>query len=167
MAGDSESTGIPGRARALLQSGEIGSVAARRSGRVGQPIPVRRPDGGVHSWFVPVTVGDRLAGFFEFLPDLTLMRYSSFQRQEDSVEGCPPADSWIDADTVRRRVDAKARPGERVGEPYLTFDREPSRLAWAAILTSPGGATRTLYIAGDAIWEASPPSDSFGSFGGK
>jgi hypothetical protein len=158
MAVGRETTGILARAETLLRSGEIGSSMVRKSGRIGTPIAVLEPGGGLHSWFVPVAIGNRLAGFLQLLPDLTMMRYSSFQRRDDSMEGCPPEESWIDAETVRRRARESARPGETLGEPFLTYDQAPSRLAWAVPLTSPDGATRTLHVAGRAVWEAPPPN---------
>ncbi len=166
MTDDREVTGILARARALLRSGEPASSIVRESGRIGTPIAVLAPDGVLHSWFVPITVGTRLAGFFQFLPDQTMMRYSSFQRRDDSLEGCPSAESWIDAETIRHCAQKSARPGETVGRPFLTYDRVPSRLAWAVLLTSPNGATRTLHIAGQVVWEAVATNNGIDSYGG-
>ncbi len=108
MTKDREATKVLKRARELLRSGESGGLAIRKSGHVEQPIPVLGPKGDLHSWFVPVTVGELLGGFFELQPDLTLMRYSSFQRHEDSLQGCPAAELWIDADAIRQRVENNA-----------------------------------------------------------
>ena len=165
MSKDREATKILKRAREQLRSEETGGFTIRKSGRVEQPTPVLGPKGDLHSWFVPVTVGDLLVGFFEFQPDLTLMRYSSFQRQEDSLEGCPGAESWIDTNAIQRRGETNARPGEKAREPFLTYDGAPSRLAWAVVLESPDGTTRTVHVAGNAVWEAPTATamDSFGS----
>ncbi len=152
---------IRDHAESLLRGGSFGNPLVAGSGRIGEPIEVQTPDGRLHSWFVPVIVSDRLAGFFQFLPDLTLMRYSSFQRMDDSLEGCPAAESWIDPAAIRRQAENKARPGETVGAPVFTYDRAPSRLAWAIPLKSQAGATRTLFIAGNAAWEGSD-ADSYG-----
>lgn len=158
-----EATEILKRARKALRSGESGGVTVLESGEVQQPIPVLKPGGKLHSWFVPVTVGDLLAGFFEFQPDATLMRYSSFQRHEGSLEGCPTAESWIDETAIRRRVENNARPGEKAREQFFTYDRAPSRLSWAVLLESPDGTTRTVHVAGNMMWDA--PSGDTGSFG--
>ena len=166
MPGHREAAEILKRAKEMLRSGQAGGHAVHKSGRVGQPIPVVGPHRDLHSWFVPVTVGDALAGFFEFQLDRTLARYSSFQRREDSLEGCPPAASWIDAKEIRHRVEDHARAGETVRELFLTYDRVPSRIAWAAVLESPDGTTRTLHIAGDVIWEAVAPREGETSFDG-
>lgn len=170
MTMDREATKILNRAREQLRSGEIGGVTVRRSGRVEQPIRVLGPNGELHSWFVPVTVGELLAGFFEYQPDLTLMRYSGFQRHEDSLEGCPAAELWIDANAIRRRAEDNVRPGEIAREPFLTYDRAPSRLAWAVVLEASDGTTRTLHLAGNVVWEAPTSAanmDSFGSRGSR
>lgn len=166
MTGDSQADRVLARARALLGSGEIGSPLQIASGRIEAVIPVRTWDRELHSWFVPVTAGGRLAGFFQFLPDLTLMRFSSFQRREDSVEGCPLAESWLDLEIIRRRAQERARSGEKAGEPLLTYFQASSQLAWAVPMTSPGGASRTLLVAGNAVWEAPPPGAEIDSYGG-
>ena len=153
MGDEREMTRVRARAQELLRGGEAGSSLAMEAGTVGTPIAVRAPGGELHSWFVPVTVGERLAGYFRFLPDLTVMGYSSFQRREESVEGCPPAEWWVDGEVVRRRAAEKARPGESAGEPVLSYDRGPSRLAWVVRLTRAGGGVRTVFVAGRTVWE--------------
>ena len=163
MTDESGTTGILSHAQALLRSGQIGGSLVIESGRIGAPIAVRAPDGRLHSWFVPVTVDNQLVGFFQFLPDLTLMRYSSFQRREDSLEGCPSAESWTNEETIQRRAQENARPGETAGMPFLTYARVPSRLAWAVPLTTRGGIARTLFVAGQVAWEAVDTDiDSYG-----
>ena len=163
---DRDATKILKRAREHLRKGASGGVTVRKSGRVEQPIPVLGPNGELHSWFVPVTVGELLAGFFEFQPDLIYMRYSSFQRQEDRLEGCPAAELWIDANAIRRQVENNVRPGEKAREPFLTYDGAPSRLAWAVVFDAPDGTTRTVYVAGTVVWEA-PTADGMDSFGSR
>jgi hypothetical protein len=159
MADKQAASKILRQARALLKSGDMASLIVRKSGHIESPIPVLGSNREIHSWFVPVTVGDRLAAFFQFLPDLTMMRYSSFQRQEGSLDGCPPARDWIDDQAIKRRAKGKARPGEIAGKPFLTFDRFPSRLAWAVELALPRGATRKVFVAGEQIWECTADDD--------
>lgn len=153
-------------AQDLLRGGQIGNSMVRGSGIIGTPMEILTLNGDLHSWFVPVTLDNRLVSFFQFLPDLTLMRYSSFQRRDDSIEDCPAADSWLDEKTIRHLAQKNARPGETVENTFLTFDRTPSRLAWAAILTSADETKRTLYIAGQAVWEAMRTTNDVESFGG-
>lgn len=148
---------IVARARALLVGATVGSDAVRASGRVGVAIPVVAPGGAREGWFVPVLAGDRIAAFFQLLPDGELARYSSFERRGQGLGACPPAEVWVDAAAIRRRVEARARPGEAVGEPALSYDEAPARLAWAVPVVGEDGAARRVFVAGNAIWEARPP----------
>ncbi len=149
-----EITKILQQAQELLQSGAVGGFTVRNSGHVETPIPVFRPDRTLHSWFVPVTVDKVLAGFFEFLPDLTLMRYSSFQRQENSLSSCPAAELWIDADTIRHRIETMKQPNEEVIDMFLSYDSILSHIAWLGKVKAPDGKISTVYVAGNACWRA-------------
>ena len=109
------------RAELLLSSGLAGDRFVRDRGEVGQAIAVRKPAGGLHSWFVPVTVGERLAGFLQLLPDLTMMRYSSFQRREGEMHGCPRAATWLEIETIRSTARDATSPGDELGEPVGVY----------------------------------------------
>jgi hypothetical protein len=137
------------RAEALVEAGLAGGAG---SGEVGDPIRILSPAGNLHSWFVPFVAGDVLTGFLELAPDLEPRRASTFQRHPDSLAGCPPAASWLDADTVRQHAAAALSPGESALAPHLSYDRTPARLAWAVPVTSADGHERTLYVAGDTVW---------------
>lgn len=167
MPDDREGNQVQDQARKLLRGAMFGSTLVAASGRAEAPIAVQTPQGRLHSWFVPVTVGNQLAGYFQFLPDLTLMGYSSFQRRDDSLDGCPLAESWYDPDTIRSLAGTLARPGETAGRPYLTYDRAPSRLAWGVPLTSPDGSRRTVLVAGQAVWESRSADVDIDSYGGR
>ena len=167
MPDDRENSPIQVQARNLLRGGMFGSILVAASGRAETPVAVQTPEGRLHSWFVPVTVGNQLAGYFQFLPDLTVMGYSSFQRKDDSLNGCPVAESWTDPDTIRGLAGTLAGPGETAGTPYLTYDRAPSRLAWGVPLTSPAGTKRTVLVAGQAVWESPSPDVDIDSYGGR
>jgi hypothetical protein len=147
---------IRATARHLLACGAAGDEPLRRAAAVGEPIPVLGADRRHHSWFVPVTVGDRLVAFFQLLPDSTLMRFSSFVRQPGRFDGCPPADQWIDPEGIAARAEPARSVGETAGEPFLSFDRTPDRIAWAVPLAAPTGATRIVYVAGESVYEGAP-----------
>ena len=137
-------------ARQLVAGGTVGDDRSRRLGSVGTPVPVRTPSGDLNSWFVPVAAdGDRLAAFLQLLPDGTLMRFSSFATP-------PLAADWLDAKTILRRARAAQRAGETPGRPFLTYDRNPDRLAWGVIFTDASGAERLVFVAGDTVY--SPPA---------
>lgn len=166
MSNKPTAAAVRAQARALLRDEGSAYSTLARSGEVGAPIQVHAPNGQMHSWFVPLTVGDRLAGFWEFLPDSSLLRYSSFQRREDSVDSCPAASAWVDVEVIRRHAQASARTGEVAGVPRLTYDRVPARLAWEVPLTAGRALVRRLFVAGQSVWEAAPAgadSDSYGS----
>lgn len=163
---DRETTKILHHAQKLVKSSTDGSFTIRNSGRVEQPIPVLSSDRSLHSWFVPVTVGKVLAGFFEFKSDLTLMRYSSFQRHEDSLQGCPAAELWIDSKAIKHRISKKMHQGEKIRDFFLTYNKAPSRLVWAAVLETLDGAPRTLHVAGNVVWEATIPGSTNNAFDG-
>ena len=147
---------IRATARYLLDGGAAGDEPLRRAAAVGQPIPVLGADRRHHSWFVPVTIADRLVAFFQLLPDSTLMRFSSFARQTGRFDGCPPAAQWTDPASIAARAESVRSPGETAGEPFLSFDRTPDRIAWAVPLAAPTGATRIVYVAGESVYEGAP-----------
>lgn len=144
MPVEGDASKIQNRARQLLRDTMNTGITVSPTGRVEPPIPVRGPGRELRTWFVPVTEGEVLLGFFELQPDLTLLRYSSFQRHEGSLDGCPTTKSWVDIATIRQRVVEKLRPGERVVDIFLSYDREPSepyrrthRTAWGVPCSSP------------------------------
>lgn len=161
MPSDHDAASIGQIARRLLESGGVGDDLLRRSGAVLRALPVLAPGGGLHSWFVPVKVGDLLAAFFQLLPDGTLMRFSSFQRRPGELAGCPDAADWLDSDRIKARAVVKRRTKETTGEPFLTYDRTPDRLVWAVPLTHPRGQARLIYVAGESVY-APPPEGTFG-----
>lgn len=167
MRKDTEIQEIVDKAKRLLSSGQFGTPAARKTGHVQMPIAVLGPNRDLHSWFVPITSGDLLLGFFEFLPDLTVVRFSSFQRHEDKLEGCPRAELWTNTTTIQQQLEGKMLPGEKIREVSLTYYRTPTRLAWRAILESANGTTRSFYITGNSVWEELPTAGNQNSFGGR
>ena len=161
MRNDHESSEIRTLAVTLLQSGNFGGDLVIESGHVESPIAVQDPDRKLHSWFVPITVGSHLAAFFQFLPDDTFMRFSSFQRRAGELVGCPDAADWLDLKRIKERAQAFNQMAETSGEPFLTYDRSPDRLVWAVPLEIPGGEVRLVYVAGRTVYEP-PPSESYG-----
>lgn len=154
MARGHDAGAIGVAASRLFDSGAVGDAQLRIAGRVGRALPVLAPGGAVHSWFVPITVGEMLAAFLQLLPDGTLMRFSSFQTR-------PEAADWLDAARIRRRAQAECRAGEIAGEPLLTYDRSPDRLVWSVPLIDSRGGTRLVHIAGTQVF-APPPSGGVG-----
>ncbi len=147
--------------RQLLARGDVGDEQLHRSGTVAGAIPIIAPGGGLHGWFVPVTVGDRLAAFFQFLRDGTLTRFSSFQRRPGECGDCPLSADWIDRERIKGRAEVQRMEDETAGEPFLSFDRSPDRLVWAVRMTDRSGKERLVYIVGDTVYTP-PPGDTIG-----
>jgi hypothetical protein len=143
------------RAKELLASGRMADDWTAMNGVVGHPLVVEHPQGQQHSWFVPVLARKKLIGFLELDLDLTPLRFSSFQRRSGVLEGSPEAEAWLDQEAVKKKAAKLAGAGEVVGEPYLSYDSVPSRLAWAVPIRSRSGKKeRLVYVAGDAVYEA-------------
>ena len=140
------------KALSLFRSGIVGSTLVEEKGAVATPIPVRDPEGEFASWFVPIIVADRIAGFFQFSPRLDLLRYASLQKEPESVDDCPTAASWIDPETVKNRAKILATDDEVLSSPYLTYDANISRLAWAVRAMKHDGGSRLIYVAGDYVY---------------
>jgi hypothetical protein len=155
-----DATGIAQVARQLLTAGSVGDESLRRSATVLPALPVLAPDGTLHSWFVPITVSDRLAAFFQFLPDGTLMRFSSFQRRPGDFTDCPLAADWLDLTRIKARAEVQRRMDETASEPFLTYDRSPDRLVWAVPLIQAGGEVRHVYVVGETVY-VPPPEGTF------
>ena len=129
-------------ARALIR-GAVDDPAARAA-EPAAALPVAAPGGGaLDSWFVPLADAGRLAGFLQLDPDLGLRRFSSFARPPDAA-------SWIDTDAISPRARAAAGPEPQLGEPVLTYDAHPDRIAWAVPIAD--GSGRAVFVAGDHAW---------------
>ncbi len=161
MAEEHDSNAILARAQNLLRGGTFGSDQAIQSGRIETPVAVLAPEGSLHSWFVPVTVGNKLNGFFQFLPDGTFMRFSSFQRRPGDLSTCPAAADWLDPVVIKARAEVQRRPNETTGRPFLTYDRTPDRLVWAVPFTNARGEVRLVYVAGETVYMP-PPDETYG-----
>ena len=118
---------------------------------LGVPLTVVDAAGRQASWFVPVVSGGLLLGFVELLPWLEHRRTSWFGSPPGSPQGCPSAAAWLDPAVVAARAREHLRPGETVGDPVLSFDGSPDRLAWAVPVASPSGP-RTIWVAGGSSW---------------
>ncbi len=121
--------------------------------RVGSPIAVIDPTGRQHSWFVPLEIGSKLAGFARLLPSLEPLAVARFQHRSPDYADCPDLEDWTNRARILELASTLARQDERLSEPVLTFDHYPSRLAWSVEAKSPSGATRTLFVAGNDVYE--------------
>jgi len=117
---------------------------------IGEAVPVRSPAGEPAGWFVPVLTGDRLVGFYQLTADLRADRYST-------LGATVAAARWTDPAAVLATARPHLVPGEEPGEPFLSYDRGPSRLAWIVPVRGRAGDHSALYVAGDACWRGPKP----------
>lgn len=157
MTIENEAERVRNAVEVLLRRGFFGPQGDP-SLRVGEPLVVSHPDGSQHSWFVPLLIGVKLAGFAQLLPSLTPLGVSSFRRDPGDYDSCPDAAEWIDANRIRARAASMARRGEQLSEPLLTFDQHPSRIAWRVLATPPAGPPRILFVAGTTVYEGGSAS---------
>ena len=136
-------------ARALVAATVDDPLA--RSADLGAPLRGAAPAGGLDSWCVPLTESDRLVGFLQLGPDLVMRRHASFLRRPGSLEGAPPAASWLEPERIRARARELVGEDVRLGEPVLTYDANPDRIAWAVPVES---SPRAVFVAGDYAWVA-------------
>jgi hypothetical protein len=155
--------GALGRARAAAARVRASGLIQTPAGDLLEPVPIHTPDGGeIAGWFVGLGVGPLLAGFLQLAADLAFRRYASFQRHPPALEGCPRRDDWLDPLRILERARSRAADDERLADPFLTYDENPDRLAWAVRATDPAGREGTIYVAGDFAYRAAPS----GGFGG-
>ena len=156
-----EADQIRAQAQNLLHSGTVGSALVIASGHVETPIAVQGPDSRFHSWLVPVTVGEQLVGFFQFLPDGTFMRFSTFERRGGDLAGCPAYADWLDPNQIQARAEVERQPDETIDQPFLTYDRTPDRIVWAVPFTNARGEVRLVYVVGKTVY-VPPPKETYG-----
>ncbi len=137
------------KARQLLAGGVAGDPLVGGSGVTGKAIPIRSPDREIVGWFVPVAVGDVLAGFMQFDARRVLRRYSSFQRRRGTVEGCPPRKLWTSPKAISAVAAGRLGEGYRLLAPYLTYDGNPDRIVWAVPARHGKKGARTVFVAGE------------------
>jgi len=121
--------------------------------RVEAPLLVHSDTGDLDSWFVALTAESRLLGFLQLEPDLELHRYSTFQRGPGTTEGCPPADSWLDPDTIRDRARTVAAEGDQLGQPVFGYHGNRDRIAWR-VPVSGNDDEGVIYVAGEHAFRA-------------
>jgi len=152
--GNDIATAIHRHAQRLLRSGIAESALVENSGRAEKPIPIHGPDGAIEAWFEGVVVGDKLVGYMRLQNDLTLLGYSSFQRRPDSVDECPRANTWLDPDTVLELARSVTGPNDRLEQPFLGYDKHPSRLAWHVRVNADERGEKLVLVAGGHVYLA-------------
>ena len=135
------------RAAAEAIRQDVVSDPVAKSATLEPPVQVVGPNGELDSWFVALTKGEGLLGFFQLEPDLRLHRYSTFDDPQ-------PASAWLDPEAVRARATAAVAEGDELGDPVLTYRGNRDRLAWSVPIRNRPG---TVYVVGDYV-EVAPSS---------
>ncbi|HEV8286430.1 MAG TPA: hypothetical protein VGQ09_19110 [Chitinophagaceae bacterium] len=136
----------------LFKSSIVNDSLVKTKGKVETPIPILEASGNINSWFVGITVDKTLAGFLQIENNLSLLRYSSFQRTPNSLQGCPSADVWLNPKKIISLARTKATKDDSLSPPILTYDQNPSRIVWSIIATSKSGKKRIIYVAGEYVY---------------
>ncbi len=136
------------RARTLLAQGAVGERRLQHAARLAPPLPVVQASGALDSWFIPVLLGERMAGFIQLTVDLTLLRYSGFPEPVDAA-------LWMDLDTISSCARQLLGPDADLSAPRLSFDNTRERIAWRVQAKNSAGEVRTVFVAGEYAYERS------------
>jgi len=150
------------RAIELFKSNITQDSLVNTRGKVEKPIPVLEPSGKVNSWLICITVGKIVVGFMQIDNDLRILRYSSFQRIPESLQGCPPASAWLNKKNIIARAKTMATAQDILSSPVLTYDRNPSRIVWAITAINKSGERRTIHVAGEYVYVKNKSENSEG-----
>lgn len=129
----------------LIDTGFIPDARAKEAEL--HTIQVTAPDGAAAGWFVGLVRSERLLGFAQFDEALRFRRYSSFAGAE------PAAKDWLESSVVLSRARERSGADFEFGQPFLSFDMNPDRIAWVVPATGPDGAGRRVFVAGEAVFE--------------
>lgn len=150
---DKEIKRVYRRAVELFKSGIAEDVMVSANGNVETPIGIVNPDGDIDSWFVGVTIGDKLVGHMRFDVELRFMHYSSFLHRSRSVDECPLAKDWLDSNTVLDLARTVVAPEDELMEPFFSYDRSPARIAWIVKFKDKDGKVGTVYVTGKYVYK--------------
>lgn len=152
-SGTGDTAAVRARAeRVVAEPGVIDRAFAVQA-RVLDAVPIVDPAGRHERWFVPVVVGAALLGFVVLDRELVVHRWSTFQRQPGSLDGCPEVATWLDAERIVGTASTVAGAARPEGPPALGYDGAPDRIAWRVPLDD----GRTAWVAGPAAWLAAAP----------
>lgn len=141
------------KAKGLFDAGIAQSEVVQKNGKITDPIPILNQDGTVNSWFVGIVALGKLAGYMQLSPDLVLMGYSTFQRNPLNLDSCPDAKTWLDKDYIMDRARTTITESDELEQPFLTYDENPTRIAWAVTATNKQGRKKTILVAGDYVFQ--------------
>jgi hypothetical protein len=153
----SERASVVRRVRTLLDEGffQPPSGAEPR-----EPLPVRGSDGRIHSWMVPFVANGKLVAWAQIGRALELLRFSLVAGGR--IKASPDAADWLDSERVSARIADIAGTSDFLAPPVLTYDRDPSRLVWAAEVRTAEGRSQRWFAAGTSVWRDTGPEQVTG-----
>lgn len=140
------------KTRSLLNNFIQIDLIFRKRILVESPISIHGNDAKIVSWFVGLTVEDKLLGFFQFDSKLDFMRYSSFQRKPDSIKECPDSKMWLNTKYVMKRAQKLVSIDYTLENPILSFDGNLARIAWLVKAVNKNGDIKKIFVAGDYVY---------------
>jgi hypothetical protein len=147
---DDERDKVLQRVRTLLGEGFL-KLPTGVTAEIQAPLPVHGPDGRIHSWMVPFVREGKLVAWAQISPSLTFLRFSVLAGGR--IQEIPDAADWLDSKRIALRIAEAAGTGDVLGPPILTYDRDPSRLVWAAEIKTLGGKRQRWLAAGTSAWQ--------------
>lgn len=138
----------------LFERGIAQDSLVQEQGRLARAIPVLNDARQIVSWFIGITVADRLAGFIQLNSALEFMRYASLQRTPGSLDGCPLARTWLDPEHILELSKSRFDPESQLDTPFLSFDGHVSRLAWKVTAQEKDGQRKVIFVAGNYVYSA-------------
>lgn len=138
---------------------EVNKLIAK-SGKVQIPIPIYDVEGKIVSWFVGVTIRDRIVSFLQFDKNLRTMRHSTFLNKDSYVESCPKAFTWLDPKYIEEQARQKASPDDKLMQPFMTYDGSLSQIVWAVKTCENQDRVKTIFVTGSYVYLSRKESDS-------
>jgi hypothetical protein len=151
MAGTvpNERAAVVRRVRALLKEGFV-QLPKGISSEPGEPMAVGDSDGHIHSWMVPFVADGRLIAWAQIGRALEFLRFSLLAGGR--IGASPDAADWLDVERISARIAEAAGIDRLLSPPVLTYDRDPSRLVWAAEVKTADEKRQRWFAAGVNVW---------------
>lgn len=149
---ESQKNEIRERAKTILESGVVQNPFVQKKGLISEPIHIYNQQKEIKAWFVGLIIEDKLVGYIQFDSNLIFLRYTTFQRRPDSLDNCPDVKKWLDIETIKDVVKTKVNADEEIFQPYLSFNKNISRIAWAVETVNQKGEKRLFFVTGDYVF---------------
>jgi hypothetical protein len=98
----------------------------------------------------PFVANGKLVAWAQIGRTLEFLRFSLLAGGR--IETSPDAADWLDSARVATRIAEAAGTSHFLAPPLLTYDRDPSRLVWAAEVKAAGGRSQRWFVAGASVW---------------